>query len=436
MKTLIRMKPRERSGLKHNRICGSNGRIIELGCMRMRKLGHGHSVMFFSPHEVVQSICTLVGKKNQDIATADILRWAIHETWSDIQQHAPHWAQQGINHQSRYDAWSSFCQNQNPATAKQLVNAWVQPELMSLMEMYMPGYSQSNSFTNLPLRIRDHCASLGVLSLSADRMDEEREREVSREIERSREVEWPLEAFPANHSLHPEVVQLVRTSVISSSFHSTALCHVFATNAKDAWSPYILATADFCKTIHEDFFVQFNMNDYLRPVQWILSGKMDNNDVLILLNPFEADRLMLEIRISKHVRLHLYIPRTTKRMKPYDDLGLYSVPSLPLNGIPRKLIDQLNVFAGQLYLKDHDSYTELCQFLGIRTKDLRGKTSKVLECNWLSNPRSINTKIIDRLTGTPLSLAMLLLAIRQGMGFGGTHMGRVLEGWPLTKEDF
>ena len=31
---------------------------------------------------------------------------------------------------------------------------------------------------------------------------------------------------------------------------------------------------------------------------------------------------------------------------------------------------------------------------------------------------------------------MLLLAIRWGMGFGMTHMGRVLEGWPLTKEDW
>ena len=402
--------------------------------MRMRKLGHGHSVMFFSPAEVVQSICTLAGKTNQDIATADILRWTIHETWSDIQRLAPYWAQQGIDHQSRYDAWSGF--RKNPATPKQLANAWIQPELMSLMEMYMPGHSQGNSPTDLPPRIRDHCASLGVLSLSADRMDEEREREVSREIEREREVGRPPEASPAQHLLHPEVVQLVRTGVVSSSSHSVAFCHVFATSAKDAWSPYILATADFCKTVEESESVQGHMNDYLRPVQWILSGKMDNNNALILLSPFEADWLMPEIRISKYVQLHLYIPRTTKRMKPYDGLGLYSVPSLPLNEIPRKLIDQLNVFAGQLYLKDHDSYVELCEFLGIHTKGLRGKTGKVLECNWLSNPRSINAEIKDRLTGTPLPLAMLLLAIRRGMGFGTTHMGRVLEGWPLAEEDF
>ena len=405
--------------------------------MRMRKLGHGHSVMFFSPAEVVQSICTLTGKKNQDIVTADILRWAIHETWSDIQRHAPYWAQQGINHQSRYDAWSNFCEDQNPATAKQLANTWVQPELMSLMEMYMPGCSQSNSSTNLPLGIRDRCASLNAFPLSADRMNEEREREVSREIEREREVKQPPEASPAEHFLHPEVVQLVRTGVVSSSSHSAAFCHVFSTSSKDAWNPYTLATADFCKTIVETESVQGHMDGCLRPVQWILSGKMDNNDALILLSPFEADQLMPEIRISKHVRLHLYIPRTTKHMKPYDGLGLYSIPSLPLDWIPpQKLIHQLNVFAGQLYLKDHKSYLELCELLGIHTKDLRGKTGKVLEFNWLSNPRSINAEIKDRLRGTPLPLAMLLLAIRQGMGFGGTHMGRVLEGWLLTEKDF
>ena len=350
----------------------------------MRKLGHGHSVMFFSPDEVVQSICTLTGKKNQDIATADILRWAIHETWSDIQQHAPYWAQQGINHQSRYDAWSSFCQNSS--TAKQLADAWVQPELMSLMEMYMPGHSQGNSLTDLPQRIRDHCASLGVSSLSADRMDEEREREVSREIEREREVEQSPDASPAEHFLHPEVVQLVRTGVVSPSSHTAAFRHVFATSAKDAWSPYILATADFCKTIEESESVQGHMNDYLRPVQWVLSGKMDNNDALILLSPFEANRLMPEIRTSKHVHLHLYIPRTTKRMKPYDGLGLYSIPSPPPNRIPRKLIDQLNVFAGKLYLKDHDSYVELCELLGIHTKGLRGKRAKYWSTTGLATP--------------------------------------------------
>ena len=70
--------------------------------MRMRKLGHGHSVMFFAPLEVDLSIRAVTGKKDPTIrvTTVDILCWAIHETWTDIQQRAPYWAQQGMNHKS------------------------------------------------------------------------------------------------------------------------------------------------------------------------------------------------------------------------------------------------------------------------------------------------------------------------------------------------
>ena len=86
----------------------------------MRKLGHGHSVMFFAPHEVDRRIRGLVGKENLNIpvTTADVLHWAINETWSDIQRQAPYWAQQGMAHQSRYEVWSRFCQGE--ATSKQL----------------------------------------------------------------------------------------------------------------------------------------------------------------------------------------------------------------------------------------------------------------------------------------------------------------------------
>ena len=56
--------------------------------MRMRKLGHGHSVMFFAPLEVNLAIRAVVGKNDPttQVTSVDILCWAIHETWADIQQ--------------------------------------------------------------------------------------------------------------------------------------------------------------------------------------------------------------------------------------------------------------------------------------------------------------------------------------------------------------
>ncbi|KAF8121453.1 hypothetical protein EV363DRAFT_1364433 [Boletus edulis] len=422
-------------------------RLVQ-GCMRMRKLGHGHSVMFFAPHEVDQSIRSLAAKKDQSIpvATSDILHWAIHETWSDIQRQAPYWAQKGMSHQSRYEAWSRFCQQK--ASPKELADAWVQPELRSLVDMYMPCRSPATtSFAQIPRQIHARCEALGVLSLRDIRMDEEQEREVSREIEREREADLVLsKTSPANHFVHPDVLTFVKTGDIPSTspLSSTAFRHVFSADAAAAssglhsgWSPYILATADFCETIRENESVQGRINDYLRPVQWVLSGRMRGRVALVLLSPFEANFLMPEIRVSEHVHLHLYIPRTTKRMQPSDDLRLYSVPPVPADWMPPwTLIDQLNVFAGQLYPSDFTSYVRLSRFLGVHTEDLPQDAGTAVSCNWFSNPNSSIAEIKDRFKGTPLPLALLLLAVRRGMDFSGTHMGRILDGLPLTEEDF
>ncbi|KAG1725816.1 uncharacterized protein EDB91DRAFT_1229351 [Suillus paluster] len=79
------------------------------GCMRMRKLGNGHSVMFFAPTEVDRSIRSATQKANTDcVDVADILYWAMRETCLDIQMRASHWAQQGSDFSTRHSAWIQF----------------------------------------------------------------------------------------------------------------------------------------------------------------------------------------------------------------------------------------------------------------------------------------------------------------------------------------
>ena len=170
-------------------------------------------------------------------------------------------------------------------------------------------------------------------------MDEEQEREVNRERERERDVELPPKARPAKHHLHPAVVMFVKTGVILPLDSFGAFLRVFTTfkqnlatpRAGSIWSPMILATAHFCRTI-DPKSTQGTMDQYLRPVQWILSRTTDRDPVLVLLSPFEVDRLLPDIRSSKHVRLHMYAPRASQRMKPSDDLKLYTIPSPPLTG--------------------------------------------------------------------------------------------------------
>ena len=414
--------------------------------MRMRKLGRGHSVMFFVPPEVDQSIRAVAGKKdlNTWVTTVDILCWAINETWTDIQQRAPYWAQQGMNHKSRYAAWSRFCNNK--LTPELLSDAWLQPELKSLSDLYAPRETRDaqNELSALDPGIRQRCKDLGILSLPGAQMEEELEREVQREREREREVELPPAAKPAKHFLHPDVVAFVKTGVIPPLQSDSAFLPVFtslerssaATRDSDVWSPLILATADFCNTIDPES-TQGTVDQYLRPVQWILSRKNDRGQLLVLLSPFEADLLMPDIRASEYVHLHVYAPRTSKYMKPSDDLRLYSIPPLPSDWTPPwDLIDQLNVFAGQLYLRDYTSYLRLCHFLGVPTSTTDSPNNTPIRRNLFKIPGSLEEMEIT-FSGSPLPFVMGLLAIRnRGRPFAQTHMGRILQGQLLGEKDF
>ncbi|KAF8129296.1 hypothetical protein EV363DRAFT_1451295 [Boletus edulis] len=348
------------------------------GCMRMRKLGHGHSVMFFVPPEVDCKIRWLSTKDSQAITTTNILHWAIRETWSDIQRWAPHWAQQGMSHKSRHEALSRFLRDE--LTSEQLATSWLQPEIKSLAELYAPRYYPNTTHSlELDLDIRQRCKSLGISSLPSACLDEEQEREVSREIERERQTVRPPKATPAEHSLHPDVVEFVRTGVLRLEPRSTAFRPVFTTLSNSS-----AATGSA--------------------------------------NTFTSI---------------LYSPRTTKRMKSSDDLKLYSIPPLPSDWTPPwALIDQLNVFAGQLYLRDYPSYVRLCRFLGVHTEDLPDGTTPILR-NWLNPPGSFEPEIELTFDQSPLPFVMMLLAIRnRGMPFAKSHMGSILRGQLLTEKDF
>ena len=118
---------------------------------------------------------------------------------------------------------------------------------------------------------------------------------------------------------------------------------------------------------------------------------------------------MLDIRASKDVHLHMYAPHAFRRMKPSDDLKLYLIPPLPCDWTLPGQIDQFNVFAGQLYLRDYRSYLQLCRFLEIPMKESPNDT--VIQRNLFNIPGSFE-QIEITLSGSPLPSVMELLALR------------------------
>ncbi|KAG2365786.1 hypothetical protein BDR07DRAFT_1398113 [Suillus spraguei] len=416
-------------------------RLVQ-GCMRMRKLGHGHSVMFFAPPEIDRNIRAVNNKPaDEDIQVSDILVWAMTETCSDIQHRASQWLQHGVDYQSRHSAWSSFLSGN--ITSTELAHSWLQPEAKHLEELYAPALADTSTpQTLLNEDLLKRCSSLG-LGISPDgHLDEEQEREVVHEIERESEVERPPPVLAATHSIDEDVRCFIRTGTMPDG--SRAFTAVFDTltttsaafSGRQPWSRDVFASRDFVTTV----LTEEKTDNYTRPVNWILSSTASGAQVLVIVSPFEVNVLLPDIRASERVHLHAYTPRVIKMMKACDDLRLYITPSIPARWKPDDtLIRQLNVFAGQLYFPHQRAYVKLCRLLGIYTADLKYQGVFEIQSDGFIKPehRPRTVDSFNTFQQSPIPMLKALFGIRRkGMGYLPTHIGKLLNARWLTSEDF
>src|SRR6266404_9420211 len=310
----------------------------DVGCMRMRQLSKGHSVMFFAPGEVDRRIRHLIprGKESENgVGAIDILRWAMHETCWDIKHHLPHWAQQGVDHHRRFSAYKKY---DSTGKLEVLRESWLQPESKTLEEMYEPVSGTNSAWPGPKINdipsLRERLECFGVTQLTDVRMAEEQEREVSREVdmERSAEYRRPPKILPAKHIIHNDIRDFVSTGIISR--RSTAVIPLLmptgidkALNSMQKWSPTPLATRDFAITTKNTRIT--DLTEYLRPVNWVLSSGSGSNSIIIAISPHEANELLPLIRKSDKVRLHIYAARVTASMRSFSDLTFYTIPESP-----------------------------------------------------------------------------------------------------------
>ena len=104
--------------------------------MRMRQLGKGHSVIFFTLGEVNRRIHELIPSglaSRNHIQVQDILWWAMHETCEEIRHYMPYWAMQGLDH---HKCFAVYKQHSPTGNLDVMREAWLQPESQTLEEMY------------------------------------------------------------------------------------------------------------------------------------------------------------------------------------------------------------------------------------------------------------------------------------------------------------
>ena len=424
---------------------------MTIACMRMRKLGKGQSVVFCVPEEIKTKILERTSKRDDaTIELADVLSWAISETCIDLRRNMPLWAAQGRRFEEQKLLWAAARSENGLNFSKGQAEKFLEEEAQTLGHRYrlhaasetpqLSGWDVKNKNVS---RIIERCLEFESLNFNSATLQEEQERELSPEIEQERQVERPAPAKPETHRIHCDVETFVRMGRFVA--HSKAFLPAFeALRSSSAAAHFdvsqfphdLFVTADFARTVKASRR-SYISDAYQRPVQWILTstGVERSNAVeyMVIISPFEAQELLPLIKECRRVTLHIYAPRPSLVFRPLDALDLFTEgkPFDP-HSVPRHLIVQLNLFAGQLYLSSFKEYTEVCDFLGLAWR--AAEEGILVRADGFIVPAPGKRGFKD----SPVKfLKVLMTKIRRNCeGIEKTHLGKMLDGALLEEADF
>lgn len=421
-------------------------------CMRLRKLGHGQSVTFIVPDEISTKIRELTRKPlNDPIQVRDVLCWSISECWADLRRSMPLWAVQG----NRYESHKHLLHGAD--TTKGQAQAFLEDEAQALETRYRPRKQNDDgsaqilhwnlSNTNIA-QIVSRCRDFEAMGFNSAALSEEQERELAPEIEEERQIERPPRMGAEKHDIHADVLRLARLGelAVNSSAFEPAFQALRSTSAAkllnlSAFPSDLLVTKDFMRTVRVPLGStrrSFISDAYQRPVQFVLSVPtqvlgLSSVKNCVIISPYEANRLLTTIRLTKKVTMHIFAARSNTCFAPLDELMLYNIGhAFSPGSISRSLTMQLNLFAGSLYLRSFTEYSELCDFLGL------------LRTTAMANQQVHADGFIDPPTGiwglkesaVPFLRALLMKIRREGEGVKKTHLGRILNAVRLEECDF
>lgn len=409
----------------------------------MRKLGKGQSVAFCVPKEIVTKILEAAPRDNENlIEVKDVLNWCMLETCADLRQSMPLWAVQGQRYEHQNRIWHDSRGASGYNLSTDMAAKFLENEARSLEDRYSPHptscqqwLAQVTGNKNIQ-RIVERCQKFESVGLSSASLQEEQERELSPEVEQERQVERPSSAVPEKHHIHPDVKSFVATGhlKIEGAFIPAFESLKFSSAAKylnlAQFPKELLATKDFWRTVKLTGSSDF----YERSVQWILTHfDAQSRMQMIIISPFEAQELLPLVKKNRKVTLHLYLPRPNLQFKPLDDLNLFTqgAPFTP-GTVPSRLITQLNLFSGQLYMSSYKEYTGVCDFLGLAWK--AAEDGETVRADGFIVPRFWG----EGFNHSPVKfLKVLISGIRRNCrSIEKTHVGRMLNTEQLEEADF
>ncbi|CAF1027813.1 unnamed protein product [Adineta steineri] len=401
-------------------------------CMRMRQLGHGHSLTFWSSNEVHQQITSLTKQlySSEQNYVINILRWVyqntIHSTWEGLH----HWAEQSLSFQRKLSASQQMQgavarQTMPNQVMKEFAEQCLESEIIELQQMYGTSkelykldviYSarcqHSVSFLSSDIhnavlkRLQEYGGSKTRLS---QLLDEEQQRELEQELEEERQSERPSSVTPVEPILHEEIKRLGNvhgdelklqqlTKVfqpITYAFYNTTL---FNNCQLDTWQKNLWVTTEFQRVISSK---GDKYDSFLRPPRWIIVYR---NKHIIFISPFEANWLIDYLRSSNmtNTTLRLLLPRTKRTQSIFVNIPTLTIPpsithsnesSPSIYSIPNQWLASLFVFNGTLYFETNDEQRAYCQCLSLCPRPRTKTENKAFEKGWIAIDGFVSNQI-------------------------------------------
>ncbi|KAG8797373.1 hypothetical protein FRC16_008981 [Serendipita sp. 398] len=430
------------------------------GCMRMRRLGNGHRLVFFAPEEVAKLIQDGKELSGHPVTTFDVIIWAIQETWRQMHTDISSWAMQGYSFANREEGWRRIGAKSLPPGV--VASLFCEPEGHTLASLYA-NFTQSaapwtlmgdwhtlhHSQRQLLHRINERCKEFGDFSSHLVMFGEEKEIELVHEKEQEREVQRAPHATALEHHLFQNLVDFVknpgrlpmRSAILyaQDAFAGTTLSDP-PRGFKELFSA-LYVTRDFCKVIETKH--PEAMSRFMRPIEWVITPNKSPPDFVIIISPFEANALMPLFRLTTKLRLHPFAPRNNVTMRSLEDLTWFTVCSAPVTApLPRQLVVPLNLFSGALFIRDEATYKYICAAMRLYIDPAPlpfGLEDKVTSVGFVWNDAA---RAELGMTGPGFTMnavfffRKLLRFRRHGQGFRPSHMSKVLFGERLVKSDF
>ncbi|CAF1161225.1 unnamed protein product [Rotaria sordida] len=399
-------------------------------CMRMRKLGNGHSLIFWSSYEVHQQIITSKtysfdqnqGKENVP-HLIDILRWVYSNTIQSTWEGLKHWAIQSLSFQRKLNAfwiinWENQQQLFSDIMMKDLARECLEWETIELIQMYgtskvlqtiekiyLARYQQckhhlSTEIHNAVLkRLQVYGGSKQCQSQLLDvEQQRELEQEFEQEFEEERQLARPAHATPCEPKLHDKIKKLcdMDGTMLNLAQFPDVFQHLpeafknttFANDCQpDAWQRNFWISTEFQQVVQTQ---GESLDLFLRPPRWIVVYR---NQHIIFVSVFEANWLIshLQSSISSITTLRLLLPRSKRGQSIFANTPTLTIPpsiasseNTAMYVIPIKQLVQLFIFNGTLYFETVAEQTAYCQCLRLCPKPRTIAEEKAFEKNWIA----------------------------------------------------